>query len=105
MSDKSIREQLAISLAADARMYLLRELRRQPDERMSDLMLHRVLDAYGLRVDRDWVRTQLRKLEQLGAIVMTPAGETLFAQLTETGRNHVDQRAVLEGVSRPSDID
>lgn len=105
MSDDSIRVQLAASLAADARMYLLRELRRQTDERMSDIMLHRVLDVYGLRRDRDWVRTQLRKLEALGAIDISPVGETLFAKLTQVGRDHVDQRAVLEGVSRPSDID
>lgn len=105
MSDESIRVQLANSLAADARMYLLRELRRQSDERMSDLMLHRVLDAYGLRRDRDWVRNQLRKLEALGAIDLSFAGETMFARLTDAGRDHVDQRAVLEGVSRPSDID
>lgn len=95
---------LADAIAADARLYILQELEKQVDHRLSDLLLQRVIDLYGIRRDRDWVRTQLRKLESLGAIALQPVGETLIAQLSRDGRDHVQERAVIVGVSRPSEL-
>lgn len=94
---------LADAIAADARLQILQELARQVDGRLSELLLRRVLDIYGIRRDRDWVATQLRKLEMLGAIELSSAGETLVARLTRAGRDHVEERAVIEGVTRPAD--
>lgn len=93
---------LADAIAADARYYLLAELARQADGRLSDLLLKRVLDLY-MRRDRDWVRTQLRKLEALGAIELSAIGETLVAHITRSGRDHLEERAVIEGITRPSE--
>ncbi len=95
---------LAEAITGDARLTILTELTRQVDGRLSDLLLARVLDLYGIRRDRDWVRTQLRKLEQLGAIELTPIGETLVARIVRVGRDHVEERAVIEGVTRPADV-
>ena len=95
---------LADAIAGDARLIVLRELVQQVDGRLSELLLRRVLDVYGIRRDRDWVATQLRKLEALGAIELKVAGETLIARITRAGRDHVEERGVIEGVTRPADF-
>ena len=64
----SIGHELKERLAADARLQILRELAAQTDGRLSILPLQRALDVYGIKRDRDWVFTQLRKLEALDAI-------------------------------------
>lgn len=97
----SLNSTLGEAIAADARLMILEELARQTDGRLTDLLLRRVLDVYGIRRDRDWVRTQLRKLEALGAIELTSAGEALVARIARDGRDHVEERAVLSGVTRP----
>lgn len=96
---------LADAISGDARLRILKELVAQGDGRLSDLLLQRVLDLYGIRRDRDWIATQLRKLEALGAIELQTAGETLVARITRAGRDHVDERAIIEGVTRPADTD
>lgn len=92
-------------IAREARLRILKELAAQTDGRLSELMIRPVLDMYGIRRDRDWIATQLRKLEQLGAIELSTVGETLVAKLTRAGRDHVDERGLIEGVARPLDID
>jgi hypothetical protein len=94
---------LANAIAADARLRILKELCAQVDGRLNELLLRRVLDLYGVRRDRDWVATQLRKLEALGAIELTTIGETLVAHVTRAGRDHVEERSVIEGVTRPAE--
>ena len=94
---------LADAIAGDARLYILKELAKQVDGRLSELLLRRTLDLYGIRRDRDWVRTQLRKLESLGAIELQEAGEVLVARISPAGRDHVDERSIIEGVTRPMD--
>lgn len=92
-------------IAKEARLRILKELAKQTDGRLSELMVRPVLDLYGIRRDRDWIATQLRKLEQLGAIELSTVGETLIARITRDGRDHVDERAMIEGIARPSEID
>lgn len=94
---------LADAIAADARLTILKELTKQVDGRLSELLIRRVLDLYGIRRDRDWIATQLRKLEALGAIDLQEAGDVLVARIAPAGRDHVDERAVIEGVTRPAD--
>ena len=94
---------LADAIAADARLTILRELKKQVDGRLSEVLIRRVLDLYGIRRDRDWVATQLRKLEALGAVELQDAGDVLVARILPAGRDHVDERAIIEGITRPSD--
>ena len=93
--------QLADAIAGDARLTILKELARQVDGRLSELLIRRVLDLYGIRRDRDWVVTQLRKLEALGAVELQEAGDVLVARISPAGRDHVEERAVIAGVTRP----
>lgn len=92
-------------LTADARLVILKELAAQVDGRSNEVVLQRVLDVFAIRRPRDWVRTQLRALDQLGAIHVTEAGTVMIASLTKLGRDHVERRQVVEGISRPSDED
>ncbi|MGL1687225.1 VpaChn25_0724 family phage protein, partial [Vibrio parahaemolyticus] len=81
----------------EARLHILKELVKQVDGRLNELLLRRVLDLYGIRRDKDWIATQLRKLEALGAVELVSAGEMLVAKITRAGRDHVEERAVIEG--------
>lgn len=90
-------------IAADARLIILRELARQSDGRLNDLVLDRVLEAFGVRRPRDWLRTQLRRLSDLDAVRIEQIGDIYVATLRQAGRDHVDRRALIEGVSRPAD--
>lgn len=92
-------------LTADARLCILRELADQVDGRLNEVGLMRVLDAFGIKRSRDWVRTQLRALDELGAVNVTEIGTVMVAALTKLGRAHVERRQVIEGVARPSDED
>lgn len=90
-------------IAEDARLIVLRELTRQADGRSNELVLGRVLDTFGVARSRDWLRTQLRRLEELEAVRVEPIGTVLVVTLRQAGRDHVERRALLEGVARPAD--
>lgn len=92
-------------IAEDARLIILRELARAADGRSNEVVLDRVLDAYGVRRSRDWLRTQLRRLAELEAIRADEVGTVLVATLRRAGRDHVERRALLDGVSVPAEED
>lgn len=93
------------SVAQDARLIILRELGSQIDGRLNEVPLQRVLDAFGIRRSRDWVATQMRRMSEVGAVRVEQAGTVLVAALTKHGRDHLERRAIIEGISRPSDED
>ncbi|HEX8485713.1 hypothetical protein [Sphingomonas sp.] len=92
-------------VAADARLMILRWLANQVDGRASDVVLARVIDAYGVRRSRDWLRTQMRALAELEAVKVEMVDTVMIATLRKAGRDHVERRGVIEGVSRPADED
>lgn len=97
------------AVAADGRLAILAELARQRDATLNGVTMTRVLDALGIRRSRDWVETQLAKLEELGAITlvridMPGFGQVAVATLTRAGRDHVERRATIAGVTHPADI-
>lgn len=91
--------------AEHGRLVILKELVRQTDGRANDAVLAQVLDVFGIRRSREWVRTQLRTLEELGAVRLTEIGSVRIAELKRLGRDHVERRQVIEGVARPSEDD
>ena len=101
----SIAQDLKERLAADARLQILRELAAQNDGRLSILPLQRALDVYGIKRDRDWIFTQLRKLEALNAIEIQMAGELPIARIARAGCDHLDERVVIEGITRPAEAE
>lgn len=89
-------------LAADARLIILRELSNQRGYALNETILSAVLDSFGHKRSRDWLRTQLRKLEELGAISLAEVGSVLVAKINSNGLDHVDMRTTIEGVAQPS---
>lgn len=94
--------------AATVRLAILSELSLQRDATASSAYLLPMIDLLGPRRSREWVETQLSKLEELGAVnlrrVDLPGiGNVGVATLTRTGRDHVDRRAQLAGVAVPAD--
>lgn len=89
-------------LEGDARLCMLRELAKQSDGRLNEIALTKVLDDFGYRRSRDWVRTQMRKLDELGAVRNTEVGTVLVAMITRAGTDHVERRSTIDGVARPS---
>lgn len=89
-------------LTADARLVILKALAAQTDQRLNETILTATLDSFGHRRSRDWVRTQLRQLADIGAVSVTEAGSVMIAQLTRLGLDHVERRTIVEGVARPS---
>lgn len=95
---------------ADARLAILAELAGQTDATLNALSLARTIDALGIRRSREWVETQLGFLDQLGAVrlravEMPSLGTVTVATLTRTGRDHVERRSRLVGVSAPADAE
>lgn len=89
-------------MTADARLVILKELANQADGRLNEVVLVRVLDVFGHRRSRDWVAEQLDWLANKGAVELSRAGTVLVAQVTRTGMDHVERRAFIEGVNKPS---
>ncbi|WP_085025580.1 hypothetical protein [Ensifer aridi] len=88
--------------ARDARLVILRGLAEQVDGRMNETLLTALLRTFGHNRSRDWVRTQLLKLKELGAVTITEAGTVYIASITRAGIDHVERSSVIEGVARPS---
>ncbi len=92
-------------IAADARLYILKELEKQVDGNLNEISIRRVLDSIGIVRPRDWIATQLARLDGLGAVTITRHGDLIVAHLTRDGRDHLSERAVIVGITRPSEIE
>lgn len=90
-------------MAEEGRLVILKELAIQTDGRLNEVSLTRVLDSFAFRRSREWTRTQMRKLAEVGAVRLSEAGTVLIAQITTLGRNHVERREIVDGILRPSD--
>ncbi|ORE93216.1 phage-like protein [Aurantimonas sp. 22II-16-19i] len=86
----------------DARLVMLRALHEQPDDTLNETMLLTTLKAFGYRKTKEWVRTELRVMEDLGAVRLDRVGEFVIAKITEAGASHVERVTTIEGIARPS---
>lgn len=89
-------------IAQDARLVILKELAAMNDGRLNEVILTAVLDSFGYSRSREWVRTQMRKLEEIGAVQNVEKGSVLIAAITQAGLDHVSRRSFLDGVNKPS---
>ena len=86
----------------DARLRVLQALRSQGDNRLGDAMLQHHLDACGHQRSRDWIRTQLRAMAELGAVTIgTDTAALMVVELTQAGLDHTTKRGTIEGIKRP----
>jgi hypothetical protein len=87
----------------DARLVILKALAAEPRWSLNETLIQAQLETYaGIARPREWVRQEMRWLEEMGAVVNTEAGSVLIATMTERGRDHVERRTVIEGIKRPS---
>lgn len=100
----SLAADMNAAITADARLIILRELAGQVDGQLNEASLRRLLDIYGIARSREWLVTQLNKLVELDAVSIKNAGDMLVAAITRTGRDHVEQRTIIAGISRPSEL-
>jgi len=91
-------------VSANARLVMLKELAKQPAGTLNEALMARVLDVFGYRRSREWVRSQMRGLADVGAVELTEAGTVLIAKLRRQGRDHVEGRIVLDGIDPPSEV-
>jgi repressor of nif and glnA expression len=88
--------------ARDARLIILRGLSTETDGTLNETLLTMLLRTFGHNRSRDYVRTQIRKMEELGAVTVTEAGSVLIPSITRAGLDHVERRSIVEGIARPS---
>jgi hypothetical protein len=89
-------------LTADARLVILKALAKETNCTLNETILTKVLDTFGHHRSREWVRTQILKLRELGAVRTTEAGTVVIATLTQAGLDHVDRRSPIAGIAVPS---
>lgn len=89
-------------LIEDARLVILRELAQRSDYQLNESAITKVLDIFGHKYSREWVRTQMRKLEELGAVKVKVSNAIFVAVITRAGLDHVECRSTIEGVAKPS---
>lgn len=88
--------------AENARLIILRFLHEDTAHTSSDALIQRALETFGIMRPRDFTRTQLNALKDLGAVSLMQAGTAIVATLTRAGIDHVERRSVIAGVQRPS---
>lgn len=92
----------------DARLAILAELAAQRDATLNSRNLAQVVESIVPRRPREWVEAQLEWLDGMGAVNLRKTdlagiGPVIIATLTRTGRDHVERRAFIPGVSLPAD--
>lgn len=88
---------------ADVRLIILRTLAEENDGRLNSTMITKVLERFAINRTRDYVHTQLRWMEkQAQAVILTEVGSVLVAEITQQGEDHLQKRAIIEGINRPS---
>ena len=92
----------ATHVAEDCRLIILRTLHAETSGTTNEVLLQRALETFGHTKTRDYVRTQVRALKDLGAVSIREAGTVMIATITRAGIDHVERRGVIEGVLRPS---
>lgn len=88
----------------DARLIILRELYKQNDYQLNDGLLRSTLESFGIGRSREWVRDELKYLEDMNAVKLTTVGSVVVARLLPKGVEHVERRQIIEGVKRPSPV-
>lgn len=89
---------------ANARLMILKLLAEQADGRLNAIMLRSLLEMnWAVRRSPEWLETQLYRLAELGAAEVT-AGAVPIARILPAGTDHLEERGVIAGVTRPRDF-
>lgn len=97
----SLSEQYRRDEELNARLTILKAVHEEQDHQLNDILIQKRLDLFGHRKSKDWVRTQIRAMADLGVLTVREIGTAMVAEITETGVDHLERRTVVEGVARP----
>lgn len=94
----------------DARLAILAELAQQRDATLNSRSLTTLIEQVVPRRTREWIETQLDWLNTMGAIRVTRSelpglGPVSLATITRAGRDHVERRIVIHGITLPADAE
>lgn len=88
-------------LAADMRIVILRALEEDSGYSLNDSVLQSVLAAFGHRVSRDRVKTELDWLAEQGFVTLENISTVTVATITRRGADVACGRVITAGVKRP----
>jgi hypothetical protein len=88
-------------LTEDRRLAILRLLQEMPASRSNSSVIADMLVMLGHEVSRDYVRTQLRWLEEQELMSVENVGGVLVVNLAERGHDVATGAAVVDGVKKP----
>ena len=93
---------------ADARLAILAELAQQTDATLNSRNIARMIETIVPRRPIEWVEAQIAWLAEMGAVTalrsdLPGLGTVMIATITRFGRDHVELRSLIPGVSRPAD--
>jgi Tfp pilus assembly protein PilN len=89
------------TLAEHARLTILKVLARQAGYHANDSVLADALAAYGFRLSRDRVRTEIDWLAEQGLLTVAQAEHLVVATATRRGVDVAEGLATTAGVKRP----
>jgi hypothetical protein len=86
--------------ARDARLRILSALSKEGDYTLNEHLISAYLSVYGHKRSLDWLRNQLRWLEDVGAVKLTDAEGHMIAKIRRKGLDHLEGRLLIEGILR-----
>lgn len=88
-------------LTEDRRLVILRVLQEVPASRSNSSVIADMLVMWGHHVSRDYVRTQLRWLEEQELVTVEDLDGVLVVTLSERGHDVATGAAIVDGVKKP----
>lgn len=88
-------------LTEDRRLVILRLLQQMPASRSNSSVITDSMNLWGHHLSRDYVRTQLRWLEEQELLSVEDLDGVLVVTLTERGHDVATGAAVVDGVKKP----
>lgn len=89
-------------ITADIRLVILRALEQDLGYSHNESIIHSVVERFGHKCSRDFVRTQLGWLREQGLVTIEDVAGYMVATISMRGADVARGRATVPGVKRPS---
>ncbi|WP_337840500.1 hypothetical protein [Rheinheimera sp.] len=93
---------LAELMTEHQRLAILRLLAEDSGYDLNESILQDGVNALGLDISRDKLRTELAWLKEQGTVLLEQVGSVSVARLTERGLDVAQGRARIPGIKRPT---
>lgn len=89
-------------VAEHYRLTILRCLQEEDDGKINESLLAEYVADFGFSGGRDHLRIHLKWLSDAGCVKVHDVRGIAVAELTEKGADHVERRALIPGIKKPS---